>query len=103
VQRHHVGAHGDGVLHRALHGVGNVVELEVEKEARIALLDELEHTRPFLREEHGTDLEPAHVLAEHCDQCACVVVCVDVERDDQSIGDVAHGSITKTQNEYRGQ
>ena len=63
------------------HGVGDVVELEVEEDAVAALGERPHHRRAFRREQPAADLESADRSAQRVGESQRLVARLDVERD----------------------
>jgi hypothetical protein len=70
-----------GRFHGLRHGVGDVVELEVEEHAHARLGDALHERRAFEREQPAADLHAAHRVAELLDELQRAGAVFDVERD----------------------
>jgi len=69
-----------GLLARSLHGVRDVVELEVEDELRHRACGPLDRPRSLGREELRADLEARHLAGERIHEAGRAVERVDVER-----------------------
>ena len=77
----HEDAQPDGLTRRTLHGVRDVVELEVEKDFAAPLPDRLDRPGSLGREELRADLEARHLAGERIHEAGRAVERVDVERD----------------------
>ena len=85
VDGHHLDAVLEGRPDRPGHGVGDVVELEVEEDILAQGLELAEERRPLGREELQPDLERPGVL-EPADEGDALLLRLHVEGDDDAVG-----------------